>query len=140
VIILDTNVLSEIIRADPDTRVLTWLEVRPLRKLYTTTISLAEMGFGLAVMPTGAKRARLETLFKEIFEIDFIDRIHGFDVAAARAFVTIYSERQKRGRPMTYADAQIAAITRAHSATLATRNVRDFADCGIDLVNPWTQR
>ncbi|MDX2143587.1 MAG: type II toxin-antitoxin system VapC family toxin [Rhodospirillaceae bacterium] len=136
-IVLDTNVVSELMRANPQPGVQKWLAAQTTARTFVTAISVAETIFGLAIMPAGARRQRLETLCAEIFDIDFEGRVLPFDRAAAQVYGELLAERKQRGRPMAQMDAQIASITRLHGATLATRNVRDFADCGIRVVDPW---
>jgi toxin FitB len=136
-IVLDTNVLSEAIRPVPTRRVLDWLAAQPPSALFTTTISEAEFLYGLALLPTGKRRTSLEQAARRMFEEDFAQRVLPFDRAAAAAFASIAAVRRKRGRPIGDFDAQIAAIARIHGAAVATRNVDDFRDCGIDVVDPW---
>jgi predicted nucleic acid-binding protein len=136
-IVLDTNVLSEAIRPVPTRRVLDWLAAQPPRALFMTTISEAEFLYGLALLPTGKRRTSLEQAARRMFEEDFAQRVLPFDRAAAAAFASIAAVRRKRGRPIGDFDAQIAAIARIHGAAVATRNVDDFRDCGIEVVDPW---
>jgi|SRR5215470_8763220 len=136
-IVLDTNVLSEAIRPVPARRVLDWLAAQPPNGLFTTTISEAEFLYGLALLPAGKRRTSLETAARQTFEEDFAQRVLPFDRAAAAAFAVIAAVRRKKGRPISEFDAQIAAIARIHGARVATRNVDDFRDCGIEVVDPW---
>ena len=136
-ILLDTNVLSETLRHKPDDSVKRWMATQPSSNLFTTAICQAEILYGLAVMPTGRRRVALEQVVAEIFEEDFSGRILPFDSLAARSFAEIASLRRKAGRPISEFDAQIAAIARSRDATVATRNVEDFVDCGIKIINPW---
>jgi toxin FitB len=137
-IVLDTNVLSEVVRPVPARRVLAWLAAQPPSGLFTTTVTEAEFLYGLAVLPAGKRRTSLEQAARRMFEQDFAQRVLPFDRAAAAAFALIAAVRRKRGRPIGDFDAQIAAIARIHGAAVATRNVDDFRDCGIELVDPWT--
>lgn len=135
-IILDTNVLSELMRKVAEKRVLKWIEAQSSASLFTTALTEAEVLYGLASMPTGKRRKALEDAAAGLFS-DFEPRILAFDSAAARAYAQIVLGRTKAGRPMSVIDAQIAAIARSRGAHLATRNHGDFEDCGVDLIDPW---
>jgi predicted nucleic acid-binding protein len=137
VIILDTNVLSENMKATPSVRVTRWLGQFPNHQLFTTTISEAEVIFGIELLPRGKRRTALESAMETIFAEDFSERILPFDSEAARAFGRIASDRRAAGRPVTDFDTQIAAIAMVHGAAMATRNTRDFEGCGISVLNPW---
>jgi predicted nucleic acid-binding protein len=136
-IILDTNVLSEVLRPKPHESVTAWLRSQPSLDVYTTAVCEAEIGYGVALLPAGKRRAALEAATRAMFETKFADRILSFDSTAARAFGEIAAARRQAGRPIGEFDAQIAAIARAHAATLATRDVHDFAGCGVTVVSPW---
>lgn len=136
-IVLDTNVLSETLRPKPDAAVTRWLESQLTADVHTTTICEAEIFYGVALLPAGKRRAELERLAIGLFDEDFAGRVLAFDGAAARAFAGIVAARRRLGRPIGELDAQIAAIARAHGAMVATRNVEDFADCGVRVVSPW---
>ena len=136
-IILDTNVLSELMRPKPSPRVSGWVAKQPATELFTTSITEAEIFFGIELLTQGKRREGLLRAAEEMFAEDLGGRIFGFESDAARLFSTIAAHRRALGRPMSHADAQIAAITKLRQAKLATRNVADFDDCGIDLVNPW---
>lgn len=136
-IILDTNVLSELMKSQPDKAVVLWIGKYQATSLFITTLTQAEILYGLEILPAGKRRTALEKAANLMFELDFTGRILPFDADAAQLFATIAAKRRKIGRPISQIDAQIAAITRCHSATLATRNVDDFTECGIDIVNPW---
>ncbi|HYS48085.1 MAG TPA: type II toxin-antitoxin system VapC family toxin [Xanthobacteraceae bacterium] len=138
-IVLDTNVLSETLRPKPADSVRRWIEAQPSTSLFTTTICEAEILYGIALMPAGRRRNALAQVVAGIFGEDFSGRILPFDSAAARAYAEIAATRRGLGRPMGGFDAQIAAITRSRGASLATRNVGDFADCGITIVTPWEE-
>ena len=137
-IVLDTNVLSEASQPAPARRVLDWLAAQQPARLFTTTISEAEFLYGLALLPAGKRRTGLEQAARRMFGEDFTNRVLPFDSAAAHAFALIAAVRRKKGRPIGDFDAQIAAIARSHGAAVATRNVGDFSDCGIDVIDPWT--
>lgn len=136
-ILLDTNIVSEFMTSAPDTRVLAWLNAQSDASLYFSTVSIAEVEFGLCVLPQGKRRALLSQRFHEFLEIAFGPRILAFDEDAARSYGAIRARRRALGRPMSAFDAQIAAIARTRGLTVATRNTRDFADCGVDLLNPF---
>jgi toxin FitB len=137
-IVLDTNVLSEVLRRDPQPRVLEWLSEQPRAAVFTTTITRAEILFGIRLMPEGARRDGLWNAATKIFDIDFDGQVLPFDSAAADEFAEISAARRAAGRPISQFDAQIAAITRSRGARLATRNVADFDGCGFEVINPWT--
>jgi predicted nucleic acid-binding protein len=135
--VLDTNVLSEASRPAPSWRVLDWLEAQPRTLLFATTISEAEMLLGVALLPAGKRRSALGEATHLLFTEDFDGRVLQFDRSAANAYAEICARRRRLGRPISTLDAQIAAIARAHGAAVATRNVADFTDCGIEVVDPW---
>jgi predicted nucleic acid-binding protein len=114
------------------------MAAQPATQLFTAAICEAEVLFGLALLPAGRRRSALEEAARRMFAEDFAGRVLPFDRAAAEAFAAIGAARRRLGRPIAALDAQIAAIARAHGAVLATRNVADFAECGIDVVDPWT--
>jgi predicted nucleic acid-binding protein len=136
-IIVDTNVLSEMMRPAPSARVVHWMAARPASGLFTTTITLGEVLFGLELVPAGKRRIALEKAIGTMFEHEFAGRIVAFDGDAARAFADISARCRRLGRPIGELDAQIAGIARSQGAAIATRNVRDFADCGVELIDPW---
>jgi predicted nucleic acid-binding protein len=136
VIVLDTNVLSEGTRLRPSGTVLAWLNRHPRRDLFTTAITEAEMLSGLRIIPEGRRHDSLATQLRAIFDEDFNDRILPFDSAAAQKFATI--ARFSNGKPVMEPDRQIAAIALAHSAAVATRNIKHFTGCGLVLIDPWT--
>lgn len=136
-IVLDTNVVSEALRPAPSSHVQAWVEARLQVPLYVTTVSQAEMLLGARLLPSGKRRARLESAIDAMFEVEFRERVLTFDTAAARMFATIVADRQRLGRPIGYMDAQIAAIARSNGASVATRDVEGFADCGITVIDPW---
>jgi len=136
-IILDTNVLSELMKPKPDTSVVCWIGKYPVTSLFITTLTQAEILYGLEILPAGKRRTALKKAATSMFEHDFTGRILSFDTDAAPLFATIAAKRRAIGRPISQIDTQIAAIVLSHSATLATRNVDDFEECGIDITNPW---
>jgi len=138
VTVLDTNVVSEVMRPFPSEAALRWISARRATDpCFITTITVAEVLYGVEVLPSGNRREKLETECEAMFRQDFAGRILPFDEAAARAFSKIASRRRRSGRPISEFDAQIAAITYIHNAALATRNTADFEGCGIRVVNPW---
>jgi predicted nucleic acid-binding protein len=136
-IILDTNVISELIRPVPSGAVIQWVAAQPPLLLYTTSVTQAEMLFGMEILTRGKKKRALEAALCAIFEEDFRDRVLGFDLSCAKFFAEIAGTRKTLGRPISQFDAQIAAIARSRKAVLATRNTSDFADCGLKLLDPW---
>lgn len=135
-IILDTNVVSEFIKPRPDPRVMAWVDSWLDSEVATTAITIAELRYGAARMPSGRRRSLLEAEIEGIVD-DFRGRIEPFDAAAAAHYGTVVAEREQAGRRINFPDAQIAAICRSLGATLATRNTKDFADTGIEVVDPW---
>lgn len=137
-IILDTNVISELLRPAPEPKVEAWLAAQDGNQIYLTAVTEAELRYGVSVMAAGKRREALWDALDAILREDFNDRVLPFDSAAAEAYAAIAAGRRGVGRPISQFDCQIAAITHATDAVLATRNVRDFAGCEIDLVNPWS--
>ena len=137
-ILVDTNVVSEFTRERPSEAVQRWLKFLPARQLFVSSITEAEMLLGVQIMAPSTRRDELDAQVRAIFDSDFAGRVLPFDSAAAREFAAISAERRRIGKEIKLPDAQIAAIVRAHGATLATRNVGDFEHCGIEIVNPWT--
>jgi|SRR5579859_8082374 len=138
-IILDTNVLSELMRPKPSASVLAWIRKQPEAELFTTSITEAEIFYGIEVLPKGKRREHLAAAAEMVFTEDFAGRVYGFDSAAARAFSKIASSRRTIGRPISQTDAQIAAIATAKHAKVATRDVKGFEQCGVDVVDPWSE-
>jgi toxin FitB len=136
-IVLDTNVISELMRATPATEVIRWVNGRPVTSLYITSITQAEILHGIQLLARGKRRDAIAAAATEVFEHDFAGHILPFGSDAAVAYAGIAASRRRAGRPISAFDAQIAAIARAHGAELATRNVDDFDDCGLDVINPW---
>lgn len=136
-IVLDTNVLSELIRNRPSARVVEWVDSRDPGALAITAITVGELLYGVARLDDGVRKARLQAGVRALVQEDFADRVLAFDAAAAERYADIVADRERRGRPVSAADAQIAAICRSNDATLATRNIRDFDATGIEVVDPW---
>lgn len=136
-IVLDTNVLSELVRPVPEPKVLAWVEAQSMDALFSTAISRAEMLYGVRILQDGRRRESLLREVEAIFSTDMAGRVLPYDEAAADAHAEIAAQRRVLGRPSSQSDLMIAGIVRSHGATLATRNTRDFQDCGIALVDPW---
>ena len=136
-IVLDTNVLSELMRSQPAAPVFAWVSAQPRATLYTTSVSKAEVLFGIAVLPEGRRRLALAAAAEAMFSDDFEGRVLPFDEAAAVHYAEIVAARRREGRPIEAFDAQIAATARVAGAGIATRDTGDFAGCGLTLVNPW---
>ena len=136
-ILLDTNILSELMRPVPEPAVEQWLAAQPDASVFITAITEAELRYGVALLPSGKRRTALAAEIEGMLEKDFAGRILPFDSLAAQAFAALASERRQAGKPISQADAQIAAVAHSRGASLATRNVSDFEGCGINLVNPW---
>jgi predicted nucleic acid-binding protein len=136
-IVLDTNVLSALMRVEPDRAVVRWLNGLAAESIWTTSITLFEVQFGLVVLPDGERKTALQNAFHQAVYEDMQGRILDFDAPAAAAAGTIAARQRTLGRPVDMRDAQIAGIIAARRATLATRNIRHFADTGLALVDPW---
>jgi predicted nucleic acid-binding protein len=136
-IVLDTNVISEAMASSPSPSVSRWLSDQPTSLLFTTAISLAEILYGIELLPVGKRRSGLLLAAESMFSKLFAKRVLTFDESAARVFAHIAVYRSLSGKPITLFDAQIAAIAKANGAVLATRNTADFEQCGVRLVNPW---
>ena len=136
-ILLDTNVLSELMKPAPSVEVGIWVGAQPGDSLFISAVTEAELRFGLALLPEGRRRDLLMQAIEGVLADEFAGRILPFDSAAASAYARIASDRRKSGRPIAQFDAQIAAIARSRSAALATRNTSDFAGCGVPLFDPW---
>jgi predicted nucleic acid-binding protein len=136
-IVLDTNVLSELMKAKPAKAVMDWMAEQSAADLYTTSITQAEILHGLMILPAGRRRSALEAAAAAMFEADFAGRILGFGSEAAFAYARIASDRRRAGRPISHFDAQIAAIARFRGGSIATRNITDFDGCGVTVVDPW---
>ncbi|MBI3493815.1 MAG: type II toxin-antitoxin system VapC family toxin [Acidobacteria bacterium] len=137
-IILDTNVLSALMRTAPEAAVVSWLDRQPAESVWITSITVFEARLGLALLPQSRRRRALEAAFAGLLEDDLENRVLDFDTAAANAAASLAAARQRAGRPADMRDTQIAGIALARHATLATRNVRHFADLKVPVVDPWT--
>lgn len=136
-IVLDTTVTSELMRPKPDAAVMAWIGNQPMTGVFTTTLTQAEIFYGLALLPEGRRREELVAAARPVFDVDLAGRVLPFDTDAALAHAGIAAGRRQSGQPISQIDARIAAIVHSRGARLATRNARDFADCGIVVVNPW---
>ena len=138
VIVLDTNVLSALMRRKADPVVIAWLDAQPLESIWTTAITVFEIRFGLEILAMGRKRKALEEAFASAIAEDLDGRVLAFDQAAADAAATIAARQRQAGRPVEIRDVQIAGIAAARKAALATRNTRHFEGTEISLVDPWS--
>ena len=136
-VLLDTNVVSELMRDAPRAAVLSWMDERPTRELFVTAITEAEIRTGIGILPNGARRRRLAGAAERMIGVLFAGRILPFDSDAARAYADIVAASRAAGHPMSQSDCQIAAIARSRGMAVATRNVRDFSESGISLIDPW---
>jgi toxin FitB len=138
-IVVDTNVVSELMRPSPSERVREWLRGQPARELYTSAVTVAEVLYGIERLPAGRRREQLRSAVTEVFGA-FADQVLSFDPPAAGEYALVVSHRERLGAPIEGFDAQIAAICRVRGAALATRNVSDFRDTGIEIINPWDSK
>lgn len=137
-IVLDTNVVSEVLRPAPERRVLEWFAGQPRASLFVTTVTRGEILYGIRLLQDGQRKGRLWEAAQAIFNEDFAGQVLSFDSEAADDFADIAARRREAGRPISQFDAMIAAMTRSRGASLATRNSKDFEGCGIEVINPWT--
>ena len=136
-ILLDTNVISAVMMPAPPGPLLRWLNEQDSSSLFLSSITLAEIGYGLHMLPDGKHRRNLEDRFARLVALGFEQRILPFDEPAAAIYGEIMAQRKGLGRPLGALDGQIASIARSHHLAVATRNTRDFEECGLDLVNPF---
>lgn len=139
-IVLDTNVISELARHAPDPGVLSWLDSLDVSNVATTAITAAELRYGIAKLPDGQRKRELTVVMRGVLTEDFHGRVLPFDERASVRYTDIVTGPERIGRPIGVADAQIAAICRDLDATLASRNIADFEETGIELINPWKPR
>jgi toxin FitB len=135
-IILDTNVVSELMKQSPARSVVGWSLSQEAQDLFTTSLTLAEIRHGIERLPDGQRKAQLRAKAADIF-FGLADTVLPFDARAALRYSTLVADRDRAGRPITGFDAQIATICLSHGAALATRNIKDFQHTGVDLINPW---
>jgi predicted nucleic acid-binding protein len=136
-ILLDTNVISELMRAAPSPAVLAWFGPQDAADLFISAVTEAELRAGVAILPDGQRRDRMQAALDGMIEEDSPGRVLPFDSHATRAYADIAARRRAAGRPIAESDCQIAAIARAAGAAVATRNVKDFDGRGVDTINPW---
>lgn len=136
-IILDTNIISELMKQNPSVVVLRWASEQALGQLYISTVTIAEITYGINVLPKGERQRFLDRSFNKIVQEVFRYKVFSFDESAAYFYGQIMGHRKKLGKPMSVLDGQIAAIARANEASVATRNIQDFEECGIELINPF---
>ncbi len=137
-IVLDTNVLSEALRPAPSEVVMAWLSSQSSASLFTTTVTRGELLYGIELLPDGQRKSDLRLAAEGVFNQDLAGQVLSFDSSAADAFAVISASSNRAGHPICQFDAMIAAIALSRGAKLATRNIKDFADCGIELINPWS--
>jgi predicted nucleic acid-binding protein len=135
--VLDTNILSAIMGSQPVPEVAAWVSVQPTERLFTTSVCQAEILAGVEILPAGRRRRILETAASAIFADAFDGRILPFDENAAKLYAEIFAARKRAGKPTATTDLMIASVARARDATMVTRNIADFEDCGLTLINPW---
>ncbi len=136
-ILLDTNIISEMMKQTPSAQMLNWIDQQEVTQLFITSITIAEISDGLHVLPQGARRNQLENAFNKAIMEAFQQRVFSFDETAAHLYGKIMGRRKEIGRPLSIPDGQIAAIARAQGAAVATRNIHDFIECGIELIDPF---
>jgi predicted nucleic acid-binding protein len=137
-IVLDTNVLSEALRPVPEPSVLAWLANQPRASLFTTSVTRGEILYGIRLLSDGKRRRGMWDAAMKIFDEELADQVLNFDSDAADMYAEIAASRREAGKPISQFDAMIVAMARSRGASLATRNVKDFENCGTDIVNPWT--
>ncbi|OQP85565.1 VapC toxin family PIN domain ribonuclease [Rhizobium rhizosphaerae] len=136
-ILLDTNIISEIWKPSPDQRVIDWINTQAIETLYLSSVTVAELRFGIAVLPEGRRRANLDRgLEKEILPI-FDGRVLAFDLQATMAYAKLMAQAKRAGQAISKADGYIAAIAAAHNLTVATRDVSPFRAAGLNVLDPW---
>ncbi len=136
-VVLDTNVVSELMRATPSAEVLVWMDELPPRELFVTAVTEAEVRTGIAILPAGARRRGLADAAERTLGGLFAGRVLPFDSSAARAYADIAAASRAAGHPISQSDCQIAAIARSRGMGVATRNVRDFFETGVEVIDPW---
>lgn len=137
-ILLDTNVVSALMRRDHDPVVVAWLDGQPAESIWTTAVTVFEVRMGLALLAAGRRRRLLEEAFDEVLRSDLENRVQPFDAVAATAAARIAAAQRRSGATVETRDVQIAGIAAARKATLATRNIRHFEGIGLNLVDPWS--
>jgi toxin FitB len=135
--LLDTNIISEMMKTNPSAKVISWLNQQEITQLFITTITIAEITYGLNALPDGQRRHALQTAFDKTIQVAFQHRTLAFDEPAAYLYGKLMAHRKSLGRSLSVLDGQTAAIAFAKNAVLATRNIRDFKECGLTLVDPF---
>jgi len=138
-IVLDTNIIAALMLSVPNEKVIEWLDCQQHHHLYLPSIVIAEVRFGLQRMPNGQRQAAFLKQFSSLLRTLFVGRVLGFAQQEAEMYAILRAVREAQGRPMSICDAQIAAIARVHGFALATRNMKDFQECGIVLINPFDE-
>ena len=138
--VLDTNVVSELMREQPQAEVLVWMDRQLTDNLYVTAVTEAEIRTGIAILPDGERRRGLTAAAERAFGVLFVERILPFDSDAAQVYAVVAATRRTAGHPISQADCQIAAIARSLGASVATRDANGFEGCGIDVINPWAEQ
>jgi predicted nucleic acid-binding protein len=140
VIILDSNVLSALMQPVPVSAAVAWLDGQPAESIWTAAVTVFEIEFGIALLPSGRRRRRLQENFGRVLREELEDRVLAFDQSSAEAAARLATDRQRAGRPVDFRDTQIAGIAIARRATVATRNVRHFRGLNVAVVDPWSAR
>ena len=135
--ILDTNVISELMNPQGSQTVKSWVNSQPRDRLFTTTITQAEILYGIGILPEGNRKQRLQNAAHIVFNEEFFHQLLVFDSQSAENFASLSTDRRRQGNPIAQFDAQIAAICRTHQAAIVTRNVDDFLNCQLEIINPW---
>jgi predicted nucleic acid-binding protein len=138
-IILDTNIISELMKQSPSSFVSDWIDKQEVSLLFVSSITIAELSYGICVLPEGARKNHLNNAFNTMIKEAFKHRVLFFNEAAAYYYGKLMAHRKNLGRPLSILDGQIAAITVQQGASLATRNTKDFSGCGLDLINPFNK-
>lgn len=136
-IVIDTNIFSELMKTSPTPSVISWIDSQEATQLFITTITIAEISYGITALPDGNRKRILEDSFDNVLKAAFTHRILSFDEQAAQAYGKVMGHRKLLGRPLSIPDGQIAAIAIVHDSAIATRNVRGFADCDLEIINPF---
>ncbi len=136
-LVLDTNLVSELMRPQPEAAVLAWVGAQPMKEMAITAVSSMEIRFGIHILPEGRRRAELDRKFSELIAQGFAGRILPFDGQAGEACADIRAMRQRSGRRISTEDAMIAAIAKVHGGTVVTRDANGFTGCGVPVINPW---
>ena len=137
IVVVDTNVVSELMKQTPDPSVLKWFDNQDAHALHLSVIVEAELRRGAAILPTGKRRTRLIWEIDTMIEFEFKGRVMPFERIAAYEFANIYADRSASGWPISFSDCLIAATARTCEAAVATRDVKDFEGCGVEIITPW---